>query len=235
MYCKYGCGRKGIRKLKKSGLWICSTLPSQCPSQIKKTVASRKISGYAHTEAAKKKISQSHLGLKQSNETKLKRSLALKGRKRPLEVVKKIRQSSLKYWSKHKRIPWNKGKKGSQIPWNKGLKKQEPMEILDRDDPIYSNFRKYRNRVAVRTKKNYEKHMKKINPKNLKLGRAGIKGAHHIDHIVSVREGFEKGISVENISNPQNLQILPWLDNIKKYDGKKERKYGHRSLYRSIR
>ena len=220
MYCKYGCGKKGIRKLKKSGLWICSNLPSKCPSQIKKTVASRKISGYAHTDDAKKKISQSHLGLKQSKETKLKRSLALKGRKRPLEVVEKIRQANIKHWSKHKRTPWNKGKTGITIAWNKGLRKQEPMEILNRDDPVYSNFRKYRNRVATRTKKNYEKHMKKINPKNLKLGRAGVKGAHHVDHIMSVRLGFEKGISVEKIAHQNNLQVITWLENIRKYDGK---------------
>jgi len=66
-------------------------------------------------------------------------------------------------------------------------------------------------------------YKEQINPNNLQLGKAGIDGAHQIDHIVSVREGFEKGKSVEDIADPTNLQILPWLDNIRKYDGKNKR------------
>jgi hypothetical protein len=227
MYCRYGCGKKGIHQLQKSGLWSCSTNPMKCSVNAKKMVTSRRITGYEHTESTKGKISKSHIGLKQSLETRLKRSQKLKGRKRPIQIIKKITESNHKYWLKHKRpAPWNKGKKGFQIPWNKGLRKQEPIAILERNDPIYSNFRKYRNRVAVRTKKNYEANKEKINPNNLKLGKAGIKGAHHVDHIISVRKGFEKAVSVEEISKPENLQILTWLDNIKKYDGKKERKHG---------
>jgi hypothetical protein len=57
-----------------------------------------------------------------------------------------------------------------------------------------------------------------------KISKAGIDGAHHIDHIVSVREGFEKSIPVEDIADPTNLQVITWLDNIRKYDGKGKRK-----------
>lgn len=221
MFCKYGCGQKGYKKL-KNGLWICSKLPSQCPSQKNKTVQSRKVIGYNHSETTKKKMSQSHKGLKQSKETRLKRSLALKGRKRPAEVVAKIIKSINKKRFKTGHKPWNKGTKGLMTAWNKGLRKKEPIAILERKDPIYSNFKKYRNRVAVRTKKNYQIFKNKINPIGLKLGKAGIKGAYQIDHIISVRQGFEKGIAVEKIAHPNNLQILPWLENIRKYDGKKD-------------
>ena len=34
---------------------------------------------------------------------------------------------------------------------------------------------------------------------------------NQIDHIISVRRGFEEGISVESISDKENLQILPLL------------------------
>ena len=223
MLCKYGCGNKGTRKL-KNGSWICCQLASQCPAQKKKMVASRRKTVYGHTEQTKSKKSKSHTGLKQSEETKLKRSIALKGRQRPLYVIEKIKNSPNRKVFKKGHTPWNKGKTGIMIAWNKGLRKQEPMDILNRDDPIYSNFRKYRNRVAVRSKKNYLKHKNIINPNNHRLGRAGVKGAYHVDHIMSVRMGFEKGISVEKIAHQNNLQVLPWLENIRKYDGKKKKK-----------
>lgn len=220
MLCKYGCGNKGIKKL-KNGSWICSKLASQCPKQKKKTLISRRKTGYGHTEETKAKISKSHTGLKQSAETKLKRSLALKGRQRPLDVIEKIKNSPNKKRFNKGHTPWNKGKTGITVAWNKGLRKHESIEILNRDDPIYSNFRKYRNRVAVRSRKNYLKYKNIINPNNYRLGRAGVKGAYHVDHIMSVRIGFEKGISVEKLAHQNNLQVLPWLENIRKYDGKK--------------
>jgi hypothetical protein len=107
---------------------------------------------------------------------------------------------------------------------NKGIRKQESLEIISRNDPVYSNFRKYRNRVAVRTRKTYEQFKEEINPSNFTLGKCGIDGAYQIDHITTVRIGFEQGIAVEEISSKENLQIIPWLDNIKKYDGKGNRK-----------
>ena len=126
--------------------------------------------------------------------------------------------------------PWNKGKVTGQIPWNKGLKKQEDPDILQRDDPIYRNFGQYRNRIAYRTKKTYEKYKDIINPNNLPLGKCGIDGAHNIDHIISVREGFEKGLAVEEMSRKENLQVIPWLENVQKYDGKRLRKITNREI-----
>jgi len=107
---------------------------------------------------------------------------------------------------------------------NKGKKKQESLEIISRDDPVYSNFRKYRNRVAVRTRKTYELFKNEINPNNHPLGKCGIDGAYQLDHIITVRLGFEQGLLIEDISAKDNLQVIPWLENVKKYDGKGLRK-----------
>lgn len=41
-------------------------------------------------------------------------------------------------------------------------------------------------------------------------------GGWHLDHIVSVRAGFEKGIPAEEIANISNLRMLPAIANIKK-------------------
>ena len=47
-------------------------------------------------------------------------------------------------------------------------------------------------------------------------GRCGVPGAYQIDHMVSIEEGFQSGIPVEEIAHISNLQMLPWEDNRQK-------------------
>lgn len=208
MLCKLGCGLSGLFQ-RKNGFYYCANHNSKCPT-VKKQIGGRN--------------AISKLGKTLSEEHRTKIVNSLKGRVVSAETREKIRESNKKTKSLNPPIPWNKGKKGSQVAWNKGLKKQEVPEVLDRTDPIYSNFKKYRNRVAVRTKKNYQLNESLINPNNLKLGKCGVEGAHQIDHIISVRLGFEQGIPVEIIASAENLRVIPWLENIQKYDGKGIRK-----------
>jgi uncharacterized Zn finger protein (UPF0148 family) len=208
MLCKLGCGLPGMFQ-RKNGNYYCADHNSKCPV-VKKQIGERN--------------AISKLGKSNSKESNLKRAESLKGRPVSEETREKIKNSNKEYWDGKVRIPWNKGLKGSQIPWNKGLRKTEISEILDRADPIYSNFKKYRNRVATRTKKNYQLYESIINPNNLKLGKCGIDGANQIDHIITVRQGFEQGIPVEVIAAAENLRVIPWLENVQKYDGKGIRK-----------
>lgn len=140
------------------------------------------------------------------------------------ETIEKIRQGNIKSHKEHPRVPWNKGKPGTQVAWNKGLRKKESLEIISRDSEEYSIFSKYRNRVAVRTRKTYEQCKDEINPNNLPIGKCGVAGAYQVDHIITVRQGFEAGMLIETISAKENLQMLPWLENVLKYDGKNLRK-----------
>ena len=80
-------------------------------------------------------------------------------------------------------------------------------------------YRKFRNRVANLTEYVYNENMSKINPNNYMRTLAGIDGGYHLDHIISCREGFDKGYTPEQISDVTNLQMLPWRDNVVK--GKK--------------
>lgn len=224
MLCKYGCNNPGKFE-NKDGSVRCSKNPAQCPVNIDKRLATlREKGGFKHSTETKDKLSKAAKGRLHSEETKKKMSQSRIGHTVSEDTKRKIKQSNKTHWSKNTRIPWNKGKTGVQTPWNKGLTKTEPLEILERNDPIYKDFKKYRNRVSTRTKKNYNIYKDQINPNNLQLGKAGINGAHHIDHIISVREGFEKSIPVEQIADAANLQVIPWLDNIRKYDGKGKRK-----------
>ena len=95
------------------------------------------------------------------------------------------------------------------------------MDILERDDPIYRNFKQYRNRVTVRSNKTYELFEAQINPTGHTRGKSGTTNAYQLDHIISVKQGFEQGISIEKMSSKENLQMLPWLENNQKYSGKK--------------
>jgi hypothetical protein len=211
MLCHRGCNLKATYTNFK-GLPCCNKRASQCP------VVKEKIG---------KKTSAALKGRSLSAERKAMQSESLKqqwadGRRTVTEEVIERGRGLTKYRTTE---PWNKGKTGLQVAWNKGLRKQESLEIISRDDPVYSNFKKYRNRVAVRTKKTYMLFKEEINPQNLPLGKCGVDSAHQIDHIITVRQGFEQNISIEEISAKENLQIIPWLDNVKKYDGKGLRKH----------
>jgi hypothetical protein len=205
----YRCGLPATYYIESRKKWSCDKIAQKCP-------------------AVKEKIGKANaislLGKKMPQHVREILNKAIIGKACPEDKKEKIRQSNLEYWADHTREPWNKGKKGLQTAWNKGKKKEESLEIISRDDPVYSNFRKYRNRIAVRTRKIYKQFKDEINPQDLLIGKCGIEGVYQIDHIISVRIGFEQGISIEEISSKENLQIIPWLDNIKKYDGKGNRK-----------
>ena len=200
--CVFGCGEEG-KFQQKNGKFCCSSHSTKCLA-IKNKIGS--------------KNAISNKGNKHSNETKEKMSHAQKGRIVSEETKEKIREGNIRTKSNQTIIPWNKGKKTNQIPWNKGYRKRK-FNVIDGEDVAYKNFKKYRNRVAVRTKKTYEMFKEEINPNNFMIGKCGIDGAYQIDHIISVREGFDKGLSIEMISSKENLQVIPWLENIKKYDG----------------
>lgn len=199
-YC-YRCGLTATYYITTKDKWACSEFAQKCPVIRNKIGKSNKesLTGRKLSDEHKKSIANSNIGRIVSDETK-----------------NKIKQSNLEYWAINQRTPWNKDKTGLQVAWNKGRKKEEPLEILSREDPAYSNFRKYRNRISVRTKKVYEEFKSEINPNNFPIGKAGIIGAYQIDHKISVRKGFDSNISIEDISSKENLQVIPWLENIKK-------------------
>jgi len=85
--------------------------------------------------------------------------------------------------------------------------------------PDTPEYRKYSNRVQTLTRKTYELYKEQINPNNLPRGVAGEKGCYHLDHKISVRYGFDNDIDPAIIADKNNLQMLPWRDNVIK--GKK--------------
>lgn len=87
-----------------------------------------------------------------------------------------------------------------------------PLELLD-------PWKRYKKMVRMLTEKVYKQNKDVINPTNLprKTGGDGF----HLDHKIPIAYGFVSGIPPEQIAALENLQMLPWLDNIskgKKYD-----------------
>jgi hypothetical protein len=210
MLCHRGCGLEEQYRNKK-GLPCCSKVTQHCQTVKDKIGAKNKVS------LTGRKLSEAH-------RNKISKGLIDRNYSHSPESIEKIKKGNIVTKSTQDIVPWNKNKKGLQVAWNKGLRKQESFEIISRTDPVYADFRKYRNRIAVRTKKTYMIFKEEINPYNLPLGKCGIDGAHQIDHILTVRQGFEQGVSIEEMSAKENLQVIPWLDNVKKYDGKGLRK-----------
>ena len=73
-----------------------------------------------------------------------------------------------------------------------------------------NDFRKYRNNVSYHTKKQPLHLLKNFNLRNKN---------YHIDHIISVYDGFRLKIPEKEIANISNLRIIEAKENLKK--GKK--------------
>lgn len=238
MQCIRGCGQEATHYSIRLKKWFCFRAASKCPliqsamsNKLKVTFADptkHPCYGRILSEDTKKKIGENSGKTRRANPVRRTQEQKDHASKLITEQWSDGRRSKDTAAERAKTISkrrksysvWNKGVKTGQVPWNKGLRKQESLEILSREDPAYSNFRKYRNRVAVRTKKTYMQYKDEINPNNLPLGKCGIDGVHQIDHIITVRKGFEQGIAIEEISAKENLQVIPWLENVQKYDGK---------------
>lgn len=74
----------------------------------------------------------------------------------------------------------------------------------------------YSRKVRFLTETNYAKYKEILNPNNYPRTLCGVVGGYQLDHIVSVRECFDSGISIEDCAKIDNLQIIPWQKNLKK-------------------
>jgi len=61
----------------------------------------------------------------------------------------------------------------------------------------------------------YQNDLKKLQNWE-KRGRNGVNGAYQLDHIISINEGWEKGIPPEKIGEWANLRMIPWQVNREK-------------------
>ena len=70
-------------------------------------------------------------------------------------------------------------------------------------------FEQYSYSARILSEKIYKKYKNKINPDNVRRGRNG----YHLDHKVSIKDGFINNVPIEIISNEYNLQMLSGSEN----------------------
>ena len=84
-------------------------------------------------------------------------------------------------------------------------------------NPNKTEFQQYWREVKTITEKVYREHKDIINPNGHQRTLSGVENGYQLDHIISVKRGFNEGISPEIIGGVDNLQILPWEENRKKW------------------
>lgn len=81
-------------------------------------------------------------------------------------------------------------------------------------NPNIEEYTRYARKVHHLSGKIYETHKNIINPNNYPRTLCGVEDGWQLDHIIPVKECFEKGMSIEEASALENLRMLPWKTNL---------------------
>jgi hypothetical protein len=141
-------------------------------------------------------VTKRQLGSKLSEKTKEKLSLKFLGKNNPMYGT-----DGGMFGKKHSNISKEKQSLARKSYWDK-------KRILPRN-----KFQEYRDSVDCLTRKQPIHLLENSN----KRGKAGIEGAFHLDHIISVWYGYHHNIPAEEIANIKNLRFIHWLENQKKW------------------
>lgn len=80
-------------------------------------------------------------------------------------------------------------------------------------NPNKSQYREFSSKVRDLSEIVYRNNIELINPDNYPRTLCGVEGGYQLDHIISIKYGFDNGMTPEELSEISNLQILPWKDN----------------------
>lgn len=215
MLCHRGCGLEAIF-VNYLGEHCCSPRAPSCPI-IKKKIGER-------SGKSRKGKTYEELHGKNADAMRKRRSEKLTGRPVSSESREKSSINNKKHRELNPRDPWNKGKTGVQVPWNKGKTgySMPPRRKISEED--YKDYQKYKRAVYSASRKIYNQNINLLNPDGLLLGRSGTPGAYQIDHKIPISMGYELKIPVMVMSVLENLQLMPWKDNLIKSNKHEENK-----------
>lgn len=139
-----------------------------------------------------------------------------KGKKHTDDALKKIQNASKKHWKdkKYRKLVSTRVKETRGLPevisqW------RQTGELNGKFTPLEqkSEWERYNHLVWYYTNKNNLTEMEGYKFR----GRVDIdKNAYHLDHIVSITEGFNNNIAPEIIGSRHNLRFIPAKENMKK-------------------
>lgn len=81
-------------------------------------------------------------------------------------------------------------------------------------NPNTPEYKIYAGKVHRLTKKTYELYKEEINPDDHPRTVCGVEGGYQLDHIITIKFGFENNIPPEVLAEKDNLRILPWKENL---------------------
>lgn len=100
---------------------------------------------------------------------------------------------------------------------NSHLQSPEVLKKRTKDTtPAYKRYKALVHRLSGYT---YTENIDIINPNRYTRTLCGVENGWQLDHIIPIKECYEKGISPEDASSINNLRMLPWKDNLmRNYD-----------------
>ena len=138
-----------------------------------------------------------------------------KNRKHSDESLKKISDASKQHWGqkRYRELVSQKVKEVRGLPeiiekWRKTGELNgsfTPLEKLSEWQRYHKDVWKYTNKNNLTLLENHDRR-----------GKAGVYGAYHLDHIVSIFDGFANDIDAKIIGSIHNLRFIPAEENVKK-------------------
>lgn len=92
--------------------------------------------------------------------------------------------------------------------------RQTPEDRARRCKPDTPEYKRYKGLVHRLSGRTYSENIDIINPNRYTRTLCGVDGGWQLDHIISIKECYERGISAEEASSLSNLRMLPWKDNL---------------------
>ena len=86
-------------------------------------------------------------------------------------------------------------------------------------NPATPEYKKYARQVHGLSQKVYEEYKQIINPNNYTRTLCGVEDGWQLDHIIPIKECFEKGLTPQEAAQVSNLRMLPWKDNLMRQYG----------------
>jgi hypothetical protein len=81
-------------------------------------------------------------------------------------------------------------------------------------NPATPEYKRYARQVHGLSQKVYEENTYLINPNGYPRTLCGVENGWQLDHIVPIKECFEKGLTPQEAAQVSNLRMLPWKDNL---------------------
>ena len=81
-------------------------------------------------------------------------------------------------------------------------------------NPLIKEYTKYARTIHALSQKIYEQNIDMINPNRYPRTLCGVKNGWQLDHIIPIKECFQRGITPQDAASISNLRMLPWHDNL---------------------